>query len=72
MAQKSYRVIALNTARKLRTVNVTATASVAKVNKSVTQVGATAPQGVIETVMDSGGAVRGLPTLHIPGYAGPS
>jgi hypothetical protein len=72
MAQKSYRVIAKNTALKLRTVNIVTTVFTEKRSKSGVQVGPTAPIGVIETVMDSAGTVAGLPTLHIPGYAGPS
>jgi hypothetical protein len=72
---KSVRVVANTSRKNLLTVNITTVAPATK--KFPKWLQATAAQAaanptIIETVQDSGGAIAGLPTVHIAGYVAPN
>lgn len=69
------RVIAFNKAnvQHMKTVNVILTKTADVHNQVKTHLQVTTPiDHQQKTVMDSGGTVNGLPTIHIAGYAGPA
>lgn len=72
---KSVRVVANSGKKNLLTVNITTTAPPSKKFPKwlqVTGAVALANPGKFETVQDSGGAIAGLPTVHISGYSAPN
>jgi hypothetical protein len=72
---KNVRVIANGNRKNVPTVNITTTPSAAKTFPKWVQVTgavALANPGKFETVQDSGGSFRGIPTVHILGYTAPN
>lgn len=70
MAQKLVRVIANANSKLFPTVNIVTADST---HKFPTYTQTAAPvKGVHETVQDSGGSVKGLKTIVIPGYVAPA
>lgn len=76
MADKSVRVAANTNNKQLETVNVASTqppnGPKHKKHQQVTAAQAAAKPHLFETYQDSGGTVKGLRTIHIPGYAAPN
>lgn len=73
------RIIANSSDKTFETVNINSVASLPDVMKhtvkrytQVTAAVAAANKGKFETFKDSGGTVKGLRTIHIPGYAAPN
>lgn len=70
MTQKLVRVIANASSKLFPTVNIK-TADATHTFPTYTQT-ASPVKGIHETVQDSGGQVKGLKTIVIPGYSGPA
>lgn len=73
--RKSVRVIAFAAANvhHLKTCNIVTAQQAAVPYKEFLQLtAAQAVKGVHPTIMDSGGTVKGLPTVYISGYGGPN
>jgi len=75
--RKSVRIVAFSSksVQTLRTVNIVATAPADPHHSVKEHTQLTAAQtmvGIHPTWMDSGGSVKGLPTVYINGYTGPS
>lgn len=69
MAAKTARIVATGTNKALRTVNVkTSGGTEAQLHAQT----ATPVKGVHPTYQDSGGTIKGLKTIIIPGYVGPA
>lgn len=66
---KTVRIVANTNLKGLRTVNVASVApSSAKPHMQVS----VGKPGSIGTVQDSGGTIKGLPTIFVSGYSGPA
>lgn len=68
MTQKSIRVLANANNKTLRTVNIATSGT----NTFKTYTQQTTDNRLWPTVQDSGGAIKGLPTIIIAGYTGPA
>lgn len=80
MASPAARIIAKSTSNHTHeTVNIVSSANLpdaqkgkVKRHQQVTGAVAAAMKGAFKTLQDSGGTVKGLRTIHIPGYSGPN
>lgn len=73
MSNNAVRVVSYASANigRLRTVNITTVQATPK-HKEMSQISAAQATRQHPTWMDSGGSIKGLPTIYIAGYAGPN